>query len=99
MRNLLLTGAFVLAVVALWLSLPVAAHEFYDPWCCNEQDCAPYFGVVEERQDGFWVPEFQTLVPYNKARYDVPSHDPYQYHLCEYPKGTLRCFYAKPGGV
>lgn len=36
---------------------------------------------------------------YDGARYDMPGDDPFQYHLCELPKGTIRCFYVRPGGV
>lgn len=110
-----LTIAIVAALAFLILMMDARVafgHEFYDGWCCNENDCAPYEGVVELRPDGFWLPEFNTLVPYKnnpdlaagvepRIRYDVPSHDKNQYHLCEYPigSGKVRCFYAKPGGV
>jgi hypothetical protein len=29
----------------------------------------------------------------------MPGDDPNEFHLCEYPKGTVRCFYVRPGGV
>jgi hypothetical protein len=79
----------------------VRAHDFYDPWCCNESDCAPYKGVVETRPGGYWIPEFQTLVPYRdeRVKHEVPWEDEDEYHLCEWPKGVVRCFYVKQGGV
>jgi hypothetical protein len=90
----------ILAVLAAYFyPLFVMAHEFYDPWCCDGRDCAPYTGVVETTPEGFFIPEFNHLVPYNKARYDMPGDDPNEFHLCEYPKGTVRCFYVRPGGV
>jgi hypothetical protein len=97
-RTLQVATAVLLGVY--FLTSVAKAHEFYDPWCCNETDCAPYHGEVVTRPDGYWIPEFQTLVPYDKARI-TPWHDENQYHLCEFPKGsgTVRCFYAKPGGV
>jgi hypothetical protein len=29
----------------------------------------------------------------------MPGDDPSEFHLCEYPKGVVRCFYVRPGGV
>lgn len=90
----------------------VAAHEFYDPWCCNGKDCKPYTGKVEVTRQGYYVPEFNQLIPFKNAagiskyaeeagtRYSVPETEA-QYHICmmPYDAGKIRCFYAKPGGV
>ena len=97
-RDLLL-GVALAALFFLCVVGGAFAHEFYDPWCCDGRDCAPYKGAVEVRPDGFWIPEFQHLVPFDKARYDMPGDDPSEFHLCEYPKGTVRCLYVRPGGV
>ena len=59
--------AAIVAAAALLLVLTTRAsraHEFYDPWCCNESDCAPYHGVVEPRAGGFFLPAFDVLIPY-----------------------------------
>lgn len=80
-----------------------SAHDFYDGWCCNNNDCAPYLGEVRTTRDGYYLPEFDVTIPYtrpkvtpdsihpavkNGARYDMPGDDPYEYHLCEYPIGS-----------
>jgi hypothetical protein len=90
-----IVGVLALFFYPLWAK----AHEFYDPWCCNETDCAPYAGEVQITPEGFFIPEFNHLVPFNKAKYDMPGDDPNEFHLCEYPKGVVRCFYVRPGGV
>lgn len=108
----------IYALVLLTLGLLVCqqtralAHEFYDPWCCNGKDCQPYHGEVQTLKDGYYLPEFDTLIPYKSAdgtsgyaeekgtRYKVPD-DAAQYHICVMPwePTKVRCFYAKPGGV
>lgn len=92
--------------------LAVAAHSFYDPWCCNMRDCKPYHGRVEETPKGYYLPEFGQVIPYKDAhgisryapeagtRYNVPDGEA-QYHICFLPgePNKIRCFYAKKGGV
>jgi hypothetical protein len=36
-----ITVIFFICVCALVFSEPAKSHEWYDPWCCNEKDCAP----------------------------------------------------------
>lgn len=91
-------GLIVLVAILGWCSAALG-HEFYDPWCCNETDCAPYTKEVIVTPDGFYIPEFKVTIAYKDAKYDMPGDDPAQYHLCEYPKGTVRCLYVRPGGV
>lgn len=66
-------------------------HSFYDPWCCNDSDCRPIDAdEVTSRPDGYHYRQW--VIPYAEARMSADSG----YHACEYPKGTMRCFYA-PG--
>lgn len=105
----------VVGLLALVLTVvPLRAHDFYDPWCCNGEDCKPYHGVVETRPDGFYLPEFDVTIPYKDARgtmeyaetagtrYDVPPDAAgTQYYACIMPwePTKVRCFGARPGGV
>ena len=67
------------------------SHSFYDPWCCNTSDCQPINAdEVSEREDGYHYRQW--VIPYKDARVSLDSG----FHACEYPKGTMRCFYA-PG--
>lgn len=100
------------AVMACAFGTPSASHEFYDGWCCNGEDCAPYYGKVEKTRQGYYLPEFDTLIPYKNAngamadapiagtRYNVPDGEA-EYHICFWPPTSrnVRCFYARPGGV
>lgn len=109
----------IYAAILLGLGLLVAqstralSHDHYEPWCCNGKDCVPYHGKVEETPKGYYLPEYDTLVPYKSAdgtsgkyadeagtRYKVPN-DGAQYSICVMPwePTKVRCFYAKPGGV
>lgn len=89
----------------------VLAHEFYDWWCCDGKDCMEYRGEVEVTKQGYYVPEFNQLIPFKDAtgvnkyaaeagtRYNVPETGP-QYAICMLPgEHKIRCFYAKPSGV
>lgn len=112
MRTLYAIILFVLALLVVAQVREAFAHEFYDPWCCNGKDCTPYYGKVEETPKGYWIPEYNALVPYKQAdgttgyaedkgtRYKVPD-DEAKYHICVMPwePTKLRCFYAKTGGV
>lgn len=81
MSKLVLAGAIVLA------------HYFYDPWCCDNEDCRPIAAEeVQTKADGYHV--LGRVVPYAEARVSGDA----DYHVCIY-KGELRCFYAPPGGV
>lgn len=88
-----------LCIAALAYIVPVyaSAHSWYDPWCCSGDpitgDCKPIAaGEVTERPDGYHFREF--VIPYAQARVSVDR----DFHWCEFPKGTLRCFYAPHGG-
>lgn len=90
-------------VIILLAANEVRAHDWYDGWCCNDTDCAPYLGEVQETPAGYFLPEFNITIPYSKpkvdpksvhpavnngARYNMPGDDPYPYHLCEFPIGS-----------
>lgn len=91
----------------------VLAHDFYEPWCCNGQDCKPYTKEVRETPEGYFLPDYNVTIPYKDAngtrdyahntgtRYSVPNDQGAQYHACILPSNptVIRCFYAKPGGV
>lgn len=93
-----LAVALILGGLVLMLAAVCAvAHSWYDPWCCNGDDCKQIGpDEVVAGPKGFQV----------KGRWFVPYGDPSirqsqdgDYHACEYPKGTLRCFYVPAGGV
>jgi hypothetical protein len=101
-----------LAFALIGLTHGALGHEFYEKWCCNGKDCKPYHGRVEVTPQGYYIPEFDTLVPFKNARgveeyadqagtrYDVPDDDA-EYHMCVMPwePTKIRCFYAKVGGT
>lgn len=109
---LLLSSILILALCLFVGAAAALAHDFYDPWCCDGKDCKPYTGTVEVTRQGYYLPEFDTLIPFKNAygslgmaeeagtRYNVPE-DAAQYHICFWPESSrkVRCFYAKPGGV
>lgn len=84
-------------LAGLVLSGAAFAHSFYDPYCCNDRDCRRISpDDVVETSKGYRVLG-RYFVPYlDKAI--KPSQDA-DYHACEYPEGTLRCFYVPGGGV
>lgn len=94
--------AFALALISLGIGL-AHAHKAptgwsYDPFCCNLNDCRQLSdGDVEETDGGWVIKSMGVTVPYkhNELRISGDNH----YHVCELPKGTVRCFYVPPGGV
>lgn len=99
--------AVALIVLLVVLARATFAHSWYDPWCCNERDCAPIpFRAVEAGPDGWIVtlepgdhPIVQSrvvhVVPYADMR---PSQDG-DFHACIlHDKGAMRCFYGFVGG-
>lgn len=71
------------------------AHDFYDPWCCNDKDCAPAAaGSVSWTPQGWSVPRLQTVVPFDDTRIRHNPSDVPGFSICEYPKGNLRCLYV-----
>lgn len=82
------------AVLFMLGASKAVSHSWYDPWCCNDSDCRPVEpDEVRALTDGYHYREW--VIPYPQARVSADTG----YHACEYPKGTIRCFYAPPGGV
>lgn len=76
-------GSAVVVFVILWCS-GALGHEWYDPRCCNEQDCRPAMsGEVEEVRGGWQVRlrnGHETFVPYGEQHTQAsPDGD---YHVC-----------------
>lgn len=96
-----------LAGAATLLATPAFAHSWYDPFCCNGNDCQPApEGSVRAGKGGYTVTlplgshpmitaDFRAVVPYRDSK---PSGDN-EYHICIFPKDTLRCLYVPSGGV
>lgn len=91
MKAPLIAGALLLAC------MPGSAHNWYDPYCCSGEDCrriAP--------DDVVAGPSGYTVLGKYKVPYLDKSIKPSQdadFHACEFPAGTLRCFYVPGGGV
>jgi hypothetical protein len=87
----------IFAVALCLAGAPAGAHSWYDPYCCNDNDCQPLKpGDVTEGRNGYTI-KGEYFVPYHDKAIK-PSQDG-QYHWCEYPKGVVRCFYKPEPGV
>lgn len=72
------------------------SHSWYDPWCCNNTDCAPLKPEeVSVTGEGYLI-KGEFFIPHGDERIRL-SRD-WDYHFCEYPRGEARCFYVPPGG-
>lgn len=90
MRSLLAAAVF------LW-SASAIAHSWYDPYCCNSNDCKAISPDDVVATDKGYQVLGKYFVPYLDKSIK-PSQDA-DFHACEYPAGTLRCFYVPGGGV
>jgi hypothetical protein len=76
-------------VAAFLLAESAAAHDWYEPMCCNEKDCEPLpDSAVTQVREGYRVRyagkrglAVDVIVPWSKAR---PSQD-HQFHGCASP--------------
>lgn len=69
------------------------AHSWYDRWCCDERDCAPIAAEqVVVTPQGYRVQD--AIVAFGDARVSMDR----DYHVCRWPDGSIRCFYAPPMG-
>lgn len=94
MRAPLLAGVLMLAC------LPAFGHSWYDPYCCNSNDCkaiSPDDVVTGPKGYDVTVNGQSFHVPYGSDR--IKQSQDADFHACEYPAGTLRCFYVPGGGV
>lgn len=78
------------------VGLITLAHSWYDTWCCSNDDCHPVDDEeIHTLPDAY---EYHGM----KIGYDSvnvkPSLDG-KYHVCEHPKGTIRCLYVPGNGV
>jgi len=75
------------AIAALFLATPAAAHEWYDPRCCDERDCAPLpDGALREADGGWYVTAPDGTVhhvPYGQQHPMLPPDG--QPHACFSP--------------
>lgn len=84
------------------------AHEWYDPYCCNDQDCKPiaeHDGTVEvDYVKGEYIVSAKGQVwrvPFTSKRVRLSQDN--EYHACILPYGMelreteLRCLYVPPG--
>jgi hypothetical protein len=90
--------ALMVFVVAPLLTLMLAStahpHEFYDPWCCNGEDCQPTkLGEVTWTPQGWDVHSLKTIVPFSDIRIRLNPPNVRDFAICEYPEGKLRCLY------
>lgn len=84
---------YTLALALVLAASSALGHSWYDPWCCNNQDCrAVHPDEVKAMPDGYHYQQW--VMPYSQAR---PSGDK-DFHVCVM-FGQLRCLYAPPGGV
>lgn len=90
--------ALILAGIGFAHAHKAPAGWEYDQWCCNHLDCRQLADDdVNEVNGGWYIKSIDVLVPYKHPQIKV-SGDAH-FHLCELPKGTVRCFYVPPGGV
>lgn len=86
-----------IAALMMLACVPASGHSWYDPWCCNGDDCKAISpDDVVAGPKGFTV-QGKWFVPYGDP--SIRQSQDRDYHACEYPKGTLRCFYTPGGGV
>lgn len=70
----------------------------YDPWCCNTTDCRQLADDDVVEQGGGWrIKSMDVVVPYDHPKRMISGDE--HFHVCELPKGTVRCFYVPPGGA
>ena len=81
---------------------PAYAHDWYDPICCNNQDCKPIAAKDIQLTDyGFVIAPRPGLpkgavIPYNspKVRRTPREHSTdAPYHICTPFKGQVQCLY------
>lgn len=101
------------AVLLGWLAAscagaPVLAHSWYDPWCCNDKDCARIPpGAVRHAQGGVQItlkpgehPSVTEATVYFVASNVIRRSRDGDYHACILPGAPkeMRCFYESFSG-
>ena len=89
------------------MAYPASAHEWYEPWCCDDRDCRPArLGEVTEQDGGYFVHSSGQHFTYETARTSQDN----QFHVCQYqssggylqmtePRTVTRCLYVPMQGV
>ena len=100
-RALAFAVAYAL-IVWLILATGAEAHDWYEPVCCSDTDCAPIpDSAVREGPNGYEVTlqpgqhpmvkePLSYVVPYDKVRQSPDG----KYHACITATGYRPCFYA-----
>lgn len=102
--------AFVTALLAVFVSGPARAHDWYDPACCNNQDCQPVEpDRVTATATGWRVQiapgdhilshtPIDVVVPYGDKK--IRDSQDGEFHVCIGPyTNTLFCLYVPPMGA
>lgn len=79
---------------------PALAHSWYDGACCLELHCSRYLEQVEERRDGYWLPDFNVLIPYSDPK--VRQSRDFDFHVCIFHDEAgphVRCLYVPGRGT
>lgn len=81
----------VLGVVGLVfliaMTLVAKSHEWYDPYCCNGQDCGPVEKEPTTTKGGYLING--QVFPFSKVRASKDN----RFHVCIWG-GKVRCVYA-----
>ena len=90
-------GAVALLALGLLLASPAqsAAHEWYDPDCCSDADCAPVTWLGRDADGRIWVETSHGKARLTTAASVRVSHDGMR-HACIH-NGRLLCLYLPPG--
>lgn len=93
------------AAILLLLSAKAYAHDWYDPACCNDNDCAPVDAEVVRATDRGWLVQIvpgahplahkaiEVVLPYDHR--NVRRSRDGRFHLCIGPEtNTLYCLYV-----
>lgn len=76
---------FILVVATVVGSSDAKSHEWYDPWCCNEKDCAPVTKSSYDKATRTWTMTTKHGTASFKMEDDLPSHRVSQdgsIHMC-----------------
>ena len=103
----ILAAVFVLIVATAIALAHSDGDQHYDPWCCNQKDCAPIpASAVTAGPDGWRITirpgdhplarnAVTHLIPYGQERRATDG----RHHACLFPtEQTLRCAYTPPRG-
>lgn len=80
------------------LPAPALSHSWYDGACFN--DCSRYLERVEEQRDGYFLPDFNVLIPYSSPQ--VRQSKDFDFHVCIWHDEAgphIRCLYVPGRGA